>query len=65
MPRSSAVTVDHYVPAANVTDDATWVVGVPCAPATSLADQIQRITIELVSPDGRITREMEVVKSNV
>ena len=67
----STVTVAHqyYVPGATATSTGSWVVGPPSAPGCSGAAPsdllVQRVTVSLTSPDGKIHRSIDVVKSDV
>ena len=68
---ASTVTVSHryYVPGATATSTGSWVVGPPSAPGCSGAAPsdllVQRVTVSLSSPDGKIRRSIDVVKSDV
>ena len=59
-------TVSHqrYVPGANPTQQGTWVPGA-CENVTPTDDTVQLLTITVTSPAGNISRQIEVVKSNV
>ncbi len=68
---ANTVSVAHqyYIPAADAVSTGSWAVGAPEAPAcpgpapTDLL--VQRVTISLVSPDGKVHRSIQVVKSDV
>ena len=68
-PSSASVTHQYYVPGANAMTDGQWLTGSASTPAcagpaaTDLL--VQRVKIRITSPDGRISREIEVVKSDV
>ena len=59
-------TVSHqrYVPGANPTQPGTWVPGA-CQNVAPTAETVQLLTIRITSPGGKISRQIEVVKSNV
>lgn len=55
---------EHFVPPALVSDPGTW------APGGCIADEptdllVQRVTMTITSPDGRVSRTIQVVKSDV
>lgn len=68
---ASTVSVDHryYVPGVDATSTGSWVVGPASAPGCSGAAPsdllVQRVTVTLTSPDGKIRRSIQVVKSDV
>ena len=68
-PSQATVTQQYYVPGAAASDAGTWATGRPNTPGCS-ADEptdllVQRVTITITSPDGKVTRTIEVVKSDV
>lgn len=64
-----SVTQQYYVPGPDARTPGTWVSGEPLAPGCSgpaPADLlVQRVTINLTSPDGAVHRTIQVVKSDV
>lgn len=65
---NAVVTHEYYIPGANSTVEGTWAAGPPSAPAcpTIATDLlVQRVTITIKSPDGRTSRTIQVVKSDV
>ena len=54
----------YYAPAANPTIAGTWVNGT-CPGLTRPDGLVQKVTISVTSPDGKVTRTLEVVKSDV
>ena len=68
-PSRASVTQEYFVPGATPADAGTWATGSPSFPGCS-ADEptdllVQRVTIRITSPDGKVTRAIEVVKSDV
>ena len=68
-PSRASVTQEYFVPGATAADAGTWATGSPSFPGCS-ADEptdllVQRVTIRITSPDGKVTRAIEVVKSDV
>lgn len=63
------VTQEYYVPATDPTVLGTWLAGStgsPACPAGALTDLlVQRVTVVINSPDGRVHRSIQVVKSDV
>jgi type II secretory pathway pseudopilin PulG len=66
---NASVTQEYYVPGADATIPGTWATGAPgfegcdgVAPSQLL---VQRVKVSIVSPDGKVRRSIEVVKSNV
>lgn len=55
----ASVTMQHYDPATNA-----WVTG-GCRYASTTDDLVQRVRITITTPNGDVTRSIEVVKSNV
>jgi len=53
-----------YQPGADATATGSWHSGACSTPGVAGKD-VQLVTITIVSPDGKVTRSMEVVKSNV
>ncbi len=63
-PNRATATYRHYVPGTSSLQPGTWVNGAcPTAGLDELLVQMVRITV--VSPDGSVTRTIEVVKSDV
>ncbi len=68
-PSSASVIQQYYVPGPDATINGQWVTGSATTPAcdgpatTDLL--VQRVIIRITSPDGKISREIEVVKSDV
>lgn len=62
----SLVTVDeeHYVPAAQPNQPGQWAPG-PCVIDSPTQLLVQRVTIRVTSPDGKVNRQIQVVKSDV
>jgi len=68
-PSQASVTQEYFVPGPTAADAGTWATGNPSTPGCS-ADEptdllVQRVTINLTSPDGKVTRSIEVLKSDV
>lgn len=65
----ASVAQEYYVPGPDATTPGTWVVGPagsPGCPGPSPTDLlVQRVTITITSPDGRVRRDIQVVKSDV
>ena len=68
-PSTVSLTHQYYIPGADASSTGSWAVGTPDAPGCSGAAPtdllVQRVTIELTSPDGEIHRSIQVVKSDV
>ncbi len=68
-PSSASVVQQYYVPGPDATTDGQWLTGSASTPACAGAAPtdllVQRVTIQITSPDGKISREIEVVKSDV
>lgn len=66
---TTAVTQEYLVPGAAPTAAGTWQSGTgttPACPAGALADLlVQRVSITVTSPNGRVSRFIQVVKSDV
>jgi Tfp pilus assembly protein PilE len=68
---ASSVTVTHqyYIPGATAQSTGTWAVGdplTPGCPGPTVPDLlVQRVTVNLTTPDGRVRRSIQVVKSDV
>jgi len=68
-PSSASVVQQYLVPGPDATTNGQWLTGSASTPAcagpapTDLL--VQRVTIRITSPDGKISREIEVVKSDV
>lgn len=68
-PSRASVVQEYYVPGATAADAGTWATGKPASPGCS-ADEptdllLQRVTLTITSPDGKVTRSIQVVKSDV
>ncbi|MEO1058693.1 MAG: hypothetical protein AAFY28_17445 [Actinomycetota bacterium] len=66
---TASVTHEYYIPAATPLQAGTWVEGsgdYPGCPG-SVRDTllVQRVTIRITSPDGLVSRSIQVVKSDV
>ncbi len=68
-PDTASVTHEYYVPGADATVEGTWETGTAGSPGCSGPAPtdllVQRVTISITSPDGKIRRNIEVVKSDV
>lgn len=68
-PSAASMVQEYYTPGANPTTPGTWTKGPadsPACPYSSPADLlVQRLTITLTSPDGKVTKNIQVVKSDV
>ena len=66
---TASVVQKYYTPGADSTIVGTWSTGLsaaPACPAGSNSDLVvQRISVTIKSPDGRVTRSIEVLKSDV
>lgn len=66
---SGSVEQHYLVPGASPSEPGTWVPGIPgspaCPGATPTDGLVQKVTITVTSPDGLVTRSIEVVKSDV
>ena len=60
----ASASYQHYVPGPAPTVAGTWEEGT-CPGGVRPDGLVQLVTITVVSPDGKITRTMEVVKSDV
>lgn len=63
-PSLATVVEEHFVPADEPDDPGTWAPG-PCFIDSPTELLVQRVTIQVTSPDGRVHREIQVVKSDV
>ena len=63
-PSLATVVEEHYVPAAQPNEAGAWAPG-PCLIDSPTELLVQRVTIMISSPDGSVTREIQVVKSDV
>lgn len=68
-PSTVSVTQEYYEPAPDPRNQGTWSSGsalTPACPGTSPTDLlVQRVTILITSPDGKVNRTIQVVKSDV
>lgn len=65
-PEQVAVQYEWYEPGATATTQGVWHVDVDGCPDSGYTDElVQRITITLESPDGHVSRSVEVVKSKI
>lgn len=66
---SISLVQEYYVPGPNAATSGQWLAGSgstpACAGAAATDLLVQRVTIQITSPDGKIRREIEVVKSDV
>lgn len=66
---TASVVQKYYVPGADVTASGTWATGLAAAPACPPGSNsdlvVQRISVTINSPDGRVHRSIEVLKSDV
>lgn len=65
----ASVVQEYYVPGATAADAGTWATGDALSPGCK-ADEptdllLQRVTLTITSPDGKVTRSIQVVKSDV
>jgi len=60
----ATATYKWYQPGADATKNGSWHDGACSTPGVAGKD-VQLVTITIVSPSGRVTRSMQVVKSNV
>jgi prepilin-type N-terminal cleavage/methylation domain-containing protein len=60
----ATATYRWYQPGADATATGSWHSGACSTPGVAGKD-VQLVTITIVSPNGKVTRSMEVVKSNV
>lgn len=69
LPSTTAVVQEYYLPGATPASVGTWQVGTeatPACPAAAPTDLlVQRVSITVTSPNGRVTRSIQVVKSDV
>lgn len=63
-PGLATVVEEHYVPAAQPNQEGEWVAG-PCLIDSPTELLVQRVTIRVTSPDGKVNRQIQVVKSDV
>ena len=66
---SASVAHEYYIAAADPTQQGTWAIDPGLTPACP-ADEpetllVQRVTIQITSPDGSVSRSIQVVKSDV
>ncbi len=63
------LTQFYYVPGANATQNGSWLEGIPGTPAckngTPSDGEVQKVRMTITSPDNKISRTIEVVKSDV
>lgn len=68
-PSAVSLTQSYYVPGATAAATGTWAQGPGTTPACAIATPtdglVQKIRIVITSPDGQVTRSVEVVKSDV
>lgn len=66
---TASVTNEYYVPGDNPTVPGTWATGSALTPGCEGASAsdllVQRVTITITSPDGKVRRTIQVVKSDV
>jgi prepilin-type N-terminal cleavage/methylation domain-containing protein len=63
-PAQASATYRWYQPGADATATGSWHDG-PCSVPGVAGKDVQLVTITIVSPNGKVTRSMQVVKSNV
>jgi prepilin-type N-terminal cleavage/methylation domain-containing protein len=63
-PNLATATYKWYQPGADATDTGSWHSG-PCSTPGVAGKDVQLVTITVTSPNGKVTRSMQVVKSNV
>ena len=63
-PTLATATYQWYQPGADATANGTWNTG-PCSTPGVAGKDVQLVTITIISPNGKVTRSMQVVKSNV
>lgn len=63
-PEQATATYSWYEPGADATATGTWHTGSCSTPGVAGKD-VQLVTITIVSPNGKVSRSMQVVKSNV
>jgi prepilin-type N-terminal cleavage/methylation domain-containing protein len=63
-PNLATVVEEHYVPAAQPNQAGEWVPGA-CVIDSPTELLVQRVTIRVSSPDGKVNRQIQVVKSDV
>ena len=68
-PSTATLVQQYYVAGADATVAGTWLTGPagsPACPAGSSSDLlVQRLSITIQSPDGRVKRSIQVLKSDV
>ncbi len=68
-PETASVTHEFYVPGPDATVEGSWETGAAGSPGCSGPAPtdllVQRVTISITSPDGKVRRNIEVVKSDV
>ncbi len=66
---AATLTHQYYIPGADAVSTGSWAVGPPqspgCPGATPADLLVQRVTISITSPDGKVRRTIQVVKSDV
>jgi type II secretory pathway pseudopilin PulG len=63
-PNLATVVEEHYLPAAQPNQAGAWAPG-PCLIDSPTELLVQRVTIRVSSPDGKVNRQIQVVKSDV
>ncbi len=63
-PDRASVVVEHYVPGATPDVAGTWQAG-GCIGAAPTDLLVQRVTVRVTTPDDKVTRSIQVVKSDV
>jgi len=67
-PSTATVTQEYYVPSGDPRVAGTWTAGpavTPACPGVASDLLVQRVTITITSPDGKVRRSITVVKSDV
>jgi type II secretory pathway pseudopilin PulG len=63
-PSTAVSTYEHYVPGPTLATPGTWAPGA-CPVEGAVELLVQRVTITVTSPDGSVTRTIQVGKSDV
>jgi prepilin-type N-terminal cleavage/methylation domain-containing protein len=64
-PDRASLTHRRYVPGATPAAPGTWVDGACEIPPNPKDGEVQLVTITITSPDGKVSRQIQVVKSDV
>ncbi len=63
-PDRATVTHERFVPGSDPEQDGTWTPGA-CDSTDPTLELVQLVTVTITSPDGKLSRSIQVVKSNV